>query len=171
MDGDVHSISPNGSVLSDLCFALHPDTTSRQVFIHLRATISISYLRTLGKETSLYQKSVAPSSRTCCEVSAVHEVLFVFQCRMEVCTSASMCLCGRTGRINNLRYFRFICLEIRQMFYFEKLPDSLSSFVLLCLENTTVFMQVLSYCFKGRSLKSFVVSQSPMSFFKRQRLK
>lgn len=32
---------------------------------------------------------------------------------------------GRTERINNLHYFRFIYFRIWKMFYFEKLPDSL----------------------------------------------
>lgn len=49
----------------------HSDTTSPRVCIHSRATTSISYLRTLEKENTLFLRSVDPPCRSCCEVNVV----------------------------------------------------------------------------------------------------
>lgn len=58
-------------------YHLPSDTTLQQVCIHLRGTTSISYLRTLEKEITLFQKSVDPSCRTCCEVGVQRVLLLI----------------------------------------------------------------------------------------------
>ena len=56
--------------------SFHSDTTLQRVCIHLRGTTSISYLRTLEKETSLFPRSVGRSCQTCCKVGVVHSYIF-----------------------------------------------------------------------------------------------
>lgn len=51
------------------CASLCSDITLQQVFIRLRETTSISYLKTSVKETTLFLRSVGLSWLTCCEVS------------------------------------------------------------------------------------------------------
>lgn len=67
------------------------DTTLQQVYIHLRGTTSISYLRILEKEITLFLRSVDPSCQTCCKVSVRH----TFSCKR---SSASLSICCQVRR-------------------------------------------------------------------------